>query len=370
MTNPLRVELVEHSLSRANTGIGRYTHELYQNLIRYGDNLSVTLTGDVAPPLAGRFSTLRHFPLAVKAHQRGSIVHFMQIMGCAQMLWHPVRPAVATVHDLGVLICDEDQALFSNRLDRWILDVQLAGLKRMDYLIAVSEFTRQQLIEVLRFPADRVHVVYHGIKHDCFRPIADARAQLAARYPLHSKRHTYDLLYVGSELPRKNLITLLEALVQLKRQGILARLVKVGDAGGAKWRERFLADVARLHLDDDVLLIGSVPEDDLPLFYNAVDVFVTTSLLEGFGLPVLEAMACGLPVVCSNAGSLPEITGAAARLVNPRSPVTVAEAIAALLREPAHRNLLREPGLVQAATFSWENATSRLVQIYNKIIAQ
>ena len=127
MTPELRVELVAHNPLQAVSGIGRYVRELYSHLAPL---IPVQICTPIDPPLTGHFSFLHHLPLGVHNHHLGSIVHFTQIMGCAQMLWRPARPAVATVHDLGVLVCKEDEVLL-NRFDRRILDLQIAGLRRI-----------------------------------------------------------------------------------------------------------------------------------------------------------------------------------------------------------------------------------------------
>ena len=357
----MQVELVAHNPAHSVSGIGRYVRELHHRL---SDRISVRLVTPIDPPLARRFTFLHQFPLGLRGHRPGSIVHFTQIMGCSQMLWHPVHPAVATVHDLGVLVCKEDEALF-NRFDRLILDLQLAGLKRMDHFVADSAFTRRCLIEALGIAEQRIHVIHLGVDREHFRPVPEARTRIAERYNMQSTRHTHDLLYVGNEQPRKNLGMLLSALAKLKSQGHHLRLIKVGKASGERWRKRFLADVRRLHLNEDVVVVDRVPESDLPLFYNAADLYVSSSLLEGFGLPALEAMACGTPVVCSDASSLPEIVGDAAVLIDPRDPNSLAAAIAGVLDSAPLRRRMRERGLTQAARFTWEQSADRLVQVYN-----
>jgi len=359
----LQVELVMHNPLHSVSGIGRYVRELYRHL---SDRIPVRLVTPIDPPLASRFTFLHQLPLGLRGHRPSSIVHFTQIMGCSQMLWHPVHPAVATVHDLGVLVCKEDEVLF-NRFDRWMLDLQLAGLKRMDRFVADSTFTRRCLIEALGIPEQRIHVIHLGVDREHFRPVAQARTRIAERYNIWLTSHTHNLLYVGSEQPRKNLGVLLSALAKLKSQGYHLRLIKVGRAGGERWRERFLADVQRFQLNGDVVVVNNVPEPDLPLFYNAVDLYVNSSLLEGFGLPILEAMSCGTPVICSNAGSLPEIVGDVAVLINPRDPDSLVTAIAAVLDDPAFRESMRRRGLAQSASFTWEKSIDKLIEVYRSI---
>jgi len=359
----MQVDLVANVPLGSVSGIGRYLRELHAHL---QDRIPVRVVTPIDPPMTRFFPPLHYFPLGLRGHGPGSIVHFTQIMGCSLMLWRPVRPAVATVHDLGVLVCPEDELLF-NRFDRWLLDVQLAGLRRMDRFVAVSEFTRRSLVESLGIPEERVHVVYSGVRREQFRPVTKSRALLAERHGVPLLADTRDLLYVGNEQPRKNLRVLLSALAKLKAQGHRLRLIKVGGAGGERWRQRFLEDMRALQVDGDVLIVDFVSETDLALFYCAADLYVTPSLLEGFGLPVLEAMACGTPVVCSNAGALPEVVGDAGRMVDPRDPHSLASMIASVLDDSALRRGMIASGMVQAAKFTWENSAEQLVQVYRSI---
>jgi len=359
----MQVELVAHTPLGSMSGIGRYLRELYAHL---QDRIPVRVVRPIDPPLSRFLSPLHHFPLGLRGHQPGSIVHFTQIVGCSLMLWRPVRPAIATVHDLGVLVCPEDELLF-NRFDRWLLDVQLAGLRRTEILVAVSEFTKGSLMECLGIPEDRVHVIYEGVDRERFRPVADSQPLLAERYGVHPLIDTFDLLYVGNEQPRKNLGVLLKALARLKAQGCPARLIKVGAAGGERWRQRFLEQIRALQVDGDVVIIDSVSETDLALFYCAADLYVTPSLLEGFGLPVLEAMACGTPVVCSNAGALPEVVGDAGRMVDPRDPDLLTSTIASVLDDSVLRRRMSERGMARAARFTWQKTAEHMIQVYRSL---
>jgi glycosyltransferase involved in cell wall biosynthesis len=361
----LQVELIAHASPNKVSGIGRYISELYQHLQAH---IPVRLASDIMPPLAKRLSILENFPIGVQDHQPGAIVHFAQIMGCALMLYKPLRPAVATVHDLGVLVCPEDEVLF-DRVGRAVLNVQLEGLKRMNAWIAVSRTTAQDLIERLGVPANRVHTVYHHIDPALFRPTQDAYLALPDGMRFKTDRYQAYLLYVGSELPRKNLVALLRGLKLLKQRGYALRLIKVGRSGGVRWREMFLRQVHEQGLCDDVLLLEQVDEAILPLIYNAADLFVTTSLMEGFGYPVLEAMACGTPVIASRIGSLPEIAGDAAIWIDdPRDPRLVADRIAQGVDAPESRSALRQNGLTRAGKFTAEQAISETLKVYQSIV--
>jgi glycosyltransferase involved in cell wall biosynthesis len=357
----IEVELVEHSPGAPLTGIGRYTRELYDRLLPH---VSVRLTTHIDPPFAtGHLSFLHHLPVGVRAHQAGNIVHFTEDMGCSQMLWSPVRPAVATSHDLGMLVWPPE-ANMHRPLDRVLVWLSYLGLKRMDAIITISEYSRQTIIQRLGIPAERVFTVYSGNDNQLFRPIPDARAKLAAHYDLPDSSKYRNLLYVGSELPRKNLATLFRVLTLLPKN---VRLLKVGVAGGRRFREHTQKLIARFDLGERVLFLEQVPEQDLPLFYGAADVYLCASFLEGFGHPVVEAMACGAPVVCSNNSSLPEVAGDAAILVPPANAEAYAEAVLLVLDDNGRREQMIERGLKRAASFSWDQTAKGVAEVYQLI---
>lgn len=363
---PFQVELVEHSPGALHTGIGRYTRQLYHHLAQRSDRMTIRLTSTIAPPLAGRFSFLRHLPPGIRDHHAGSIVHFMQIMGCAQMLWGTVRPAVATVHDLGGLVWNTELRKI-NYLDRVLFTLSLAGLRRMNAVLAVSEFTRQSVIKHLPLPPERVHTVYSGVDLTLFRPIPDARQQLSQRYPLPGPRDARYVLYVGSELPRKNLETLLRAMAIVRQEQRNMYLLKVGKSGGEPFRAHTLRLLRNTGLSDCVHFYEDVPDVDLPLFYGASDVYVCPSLLEGFGFPVVEAMACGTPVICSNTSALPEITGAAALLIQPTHAAALAEAMLNLLNDARLRAQLVDRGLRRSTAFAWQRTVEGVLDVYQQV---
>jgi glycosyltransferase involved in cell wall biosynthesis len=363
----LQIEWVQPPVNSKRTGIGRTVHGVMDHL-QAESGIQMREVTQMRLPLANRFMPLRQLPLGIHDHRPGSIVHFMQIVGCAQMVWRPVHPAAVTVHDLGVLICAEDAVMF-NRLERRLLDLQYAGLPKTDALIAVSGFTANSLQTALGIPPELIHVVYNGVDHLHFRPYAGARLLLANRYGLPFDKGVVTLLYVGSELPRKNFTTILEALAILRQRGAKVRLIKVGGAGGERWHDRSLSAMHRLGLGSgtDVIFFESVPDDDLPLFYNAADLFVTASLLEGFGLPVLEALACGTPVIAASAGALPEIATDAALYFDPHDVEGLVEHISEAAGNFELRDRLRRRGLDRAQCFSWEQSAQQLLTVYRSL---
>jgi len=356
----IEVELVEHSPGAPWSGIGRYTRMLYRH---FPSRVSARLTTQIDPPLARYSSFFHHLPVGVRRHRPGSIVHFMEDLGSSQMLWRPVRPAIATSHDLGMLVWPQEGTMHRPP-DRIMWHLSYLGLKRMDAVIAVSEFSRRMVIKRLRIPPERVFAVQSGVDASRFRPVPHARAEIAARYGLRDSAEDKYLLYVGTEIPRKNLVTIFKAMARLPGN---IRLLKVGDPG--HWRFRAATDrvLRELELEDRVIFVDEVTEDELILLYNAADVYICSSFLEGFGLPVLEAMACGTPVVCSNASSLPEVAGEAAILVPPADDRLFAEAIMSVLSNEGLSEQMKAKGLKRAGLFTWSRTAGGVVSVYEEV---
>jgi glycosyltransferase involved in cell wall biosynthesis len=200
---------------------------------------------------------------------------------------------------------------------------------------------------------------------DRFRPVPpDEARQVAGRLGLDGPF----ILSVGARQARKNVPRLLEAFTALRARGSRHRLAL---AGPTLWSDPTLsAALARHGLGDAVVALGYVDEQDLPALYSAADLFVLPSLLEGFGLPVLEAMACGTPVVCSNTSSLPEVAGDAALLVDPLDIGEIADAMARVLADAALAAELRRRGLERAARFSWQRTARATVAVYRDVASR
>lgn len=356
----LKVDLVTRKPRRSVSGIGRYVRDLHEQL---GAHVDAQLVRPEAPPLAGRFPSLQHLPIGVSGRRAGSIVHFTEIMGSALMLWNPPRPAVGTVHDLGPLEFPAEWAMH-DPLARMLLRLALAGLRRMDHIVTVSEYSRQSVLRHLRVQPDRVTAVASAVDHTIFRPLPGALAELVAKRPDLQRCTRPWLLYVGSELPRKNMPVLLEALQILSRTFPGVSLLKVGAAGQPAFR-RETVERARHHgVEGRLHVVEGLSDAELALLYNAADVYVHPSMLEGFGYPLVEAMACGLPIVCADRTSLPELVGDAALTVDANHPGAFAAAAAAVLGEPQRRGALREAGLRRAARFTFQQMASEVFAVY------
>ena len=274
----------------------------------------------------------------------------------------PLRrvPTVLTVHDLIYHLFPEHH----KPLNYWFLNRAMPlFVQRARAIIAVSESTRQDLIRCYGVPPDKATVV-HEAAAPHFRPASpEAIAAVRARYKLPEDY----ILTVGTIEPRKNLSRLLDALQRLQQEGDDARLVVVGSRG---WLyEGFFRHLEELQLGDSVLLPGYVPDADLPAVYSAAKVFVLPSLYEGFGLSVLEAMACGTAVVCSHASSLPEVGGDAAHYFDPTDVEEMAQTIRAVWHDEALQAEMGRRGLAQAARFSWARAAQETMAVYQRAMS-
>lgn len=271
-------------------------------------------------------------------------------------------PMVVTVHDLSFLRYPDSFP----PVQRTYLRTQVRrSVLRAARVIAVSEATRQDLIKLFEVPANRVDVVYNGIDA-AFHPAPDDQVALFRRQKGLPDRF---VLHVGTLEPRKNLVRLVHAFDLVRRQTDHwpdLRLVLVGGKGW--YYEEIFEAVQRLQLERNVLFTGFVADDELPWWYRAASVFAYPSLLEGFGLPVAEAMACGTPTVTSSLSSLPEIAGDGALLVDPTSEEELAAALHRVLTNPNLARDLRERGLRQAARFSWSHTASETAEVYRRVL--
>ncbi|MBI3959908.1 MAG: glycosyltransferase family 4 protein [Chloroflexi bacterium] len=269
------------------------------------------------------------------------------------------RLTVLTVHDL-IFAAYPQHHTYTNRA---FLQVAMPLFVRAaDAIIAVSQQTRRDLVDRYATPPAKIQVIYEGID-DRFAPIgSDWQSDLRGQY---SPDRPY-LLMVGTLEPRKNHATAMRALARLKQAGHPQRLLISGGQGWLFEPVRRL--VEELGLTGDVTFAGRVPDDDLPALYAGADALLLPSLYEGFGFPVLEAMACGTPVVCSNSSSLPEVAGDAALLVPPTDDEALAAAVERILTEPGLAADLRRRGAIQAARFRWERCAAETVAVYEELI--
>jgi len=358
------------------TGTSRYTENLYQGLKTAGIDASLAFPEPVLfwPPVQNGLKRLgvdvkaffASYPLKVRPGQ-ADIYHLtIQTLASLLMVQRFEAPVIVTVLDIIPCLVRRNPELntFRHARDFVFYRFSMAGLKRASALVAISEYTKRTLVGTLGLPADRIHVIYPNIDLAVFHP-QGVPAAFLEKYGL--SRNSRHILYVGTNDPRKNLPTLVQAFSLLKQSCKNIKLIKVGADPFPQERRRLAGLIAQSGLEEDVLFFDNVPDEDLAHFYNFADLFVFPSFYEGFGIPVVEAMACGTPVVCSNATSLPEVAGSAARLVDPGNIESLADVMDETLEDQGLRERMRIDGINQAARFDGEETVQYLIKIYQTL---
>lgn len=269
---------------------------------------------------------------------------------------------VVTVHDLGCFIFPQYHAAANYQFVTKHLHL---AARRANLIIAVSESTKKDVQRYLHIPDEKIEVTYEAAGDIFFnRHPPDSIAAMKTKY--HITKPYF--LAVGSIEPRKNLsraLVAFKALLEMK--GANYQFVI---AGGKGWKnEAFYTLLKKLDIDSHLVFTGYVKEEELPPLYQGAEAFIYPSIYEGFGLPVLEAMASGVPVITSNVSSLPEVAGDAALLVNPMEVFEIYEAMEALVTNPSLREDLKGKGLEQSKKFSWEKTALDTLKIYRKVFS-
>ena len=373
----MRIVIDIQSVIGQKTGVGKYTEGLVKGLSRLPDShrfilfyfnfhsrfkgleLSVKNFTNKGVKLPGRlFSFL---------WKKGCSFKFDRLSGEADLFHFPnfiSRPVksgktVVTIHDLAFRRFPQ----YIEKKNLAFLNDNLPGtLARADKIIAVSRFTKDELLKFFPVPEKKIKVIHEGIDRS-FRQINDhlQLAKVREKYKLPEKF----LLWVGTLEPRKNIFGLLEAFAIFKaRDKTNCKLVMAGKRG---WNyQGFFEKAQNLSLSDDVLLTEYVADEDLPFIYNLAEVFIFPSFYEGFGLPSLEAMACGLPVITTPA--LGEVVEEAALIVSPYEASEMARGMAEVLENTDLKASLIQKGLKQIEKFSWSKAASQTLSLYEETI--
>lgn len=377
----MRIGIDYTAALRQGAGVGRFVRNLVAALIvRDHDNTYTLfyprqdrrgppLTLPTAANVAGRPLLLSERALNAVWYKLGLPIPIEAFGGHAD-LYHfldfvvpPIRhgSVVLTIHDLSFLLVPEcAEAGLRAHLER----VVPIAVREADFITADSENTRNELTTLLDVAPDRIAVVYGGVDAN-FRPVTD-EVQLEAARLKYGLFFPF-ILYVGTIEPRKNLGRLLRAYTSLRVNHRARHRLVV--AGGLGWLyQDVLREIDELAAEHEVVFLGRVPEVDLPVLYSLADLFVFPSLYEGFGLPPLEAMACGRPVLCSNTSSLPEVVGDAGVLVSPFDVDGLADAMAELLGDPDQRAALGRRGIERAREFTWDKSAERLLDVYRRVV--
>jgi len=357
------------------SGIGNYAYELARRL---RDGADLRFTGNVYGRW-GKGRTMPELPFPVQEARMFPYGVYRRVWHAAPIPYHclfpqraaltaffdyivPPRmdgPVITTVHDLTYLRYPE--TMKRQNLRRISRDIAYS-LERSSRVMTISSFSRGEIVELLGVPEEKIEIVPPA---PCLSPAAAETGAVRARYGISRPF----LLYVGTIEPRKNLMTLLKAFRLLRRESGLGHQLVL--AGGLGWGgEEICRSAEAAGLLEDVVVTGYLSTAERDALYRNADVFVFPSLYEGFGIPPLEAMACGCPVVCSGAASLPEVVGDAARLVRPADESSVAEGIWQVLSDRAYRSDLVEKGYRQSKTYSWSASAQKFTDICRAVLAE
>ncbi|MDH7488469.1 MAG: glycosyltransferase family 1 protein [Anaerolineae bacterium] len=368
----LNAQLLSLSDSYRGAGIAHYIHQTLIHLPRAGAHTYIAFVADKAFRADGMEIVPSRLPTArppvrilweqtflpVELARRG--IDLLHAMAFVTPMLSSVT-SVVTVYDVSFALFPESFRPFN----RWYLTTMTRrSVRKARAVLAISQNTADDLHRLWGVPREKIHLAYCGVD-DIFRPLP--ASEVASFREANGLPAQY-ILFVGTLEPRKNVVRLVEAFALLKKQDLPHKLVL---AGGKGWMyEPIFAAVERLGLASDVIFPGFVPRQELPLWYNGAAGFVYPSLYEGFGLGPLEAMACGTPVVVSDRASLPEVVGDAGLTVPPDDVSALAEAMAAILREPSLAAQLRERGLRRAGEFTWERTAQATVQAYECVMSE
>jgi glycosyltransferase involved in cell wall biosynthesis len=356
----------------AQTGVGRYITNLINEIIEIAPTdlcfSALSLSSDKVPIGIKRLN-LKGIMSGIspgRPLQQLTIPWSVYKSGC-ELYHYPSfdppfifkGPIIATCHDIEPLRCPE---LFSTRI-YWYYRMFTKGLRRAKRIITVSENTRKDLVDLLGIAPERITVIYHGVSPS-FKRIEDPRG-------LNALRNKYQLperyiLYIGNTMPHKNLPRLISAMCYVHEQEPDVELV----LGGRRDKHRPSLEhmIKMTGLENYARFLGIISDDDLPTLLSGARAFVYPSLYEGFGLPVLEAMACGVPVVTSNRASLPEVVGDSALVVDPKDSREIARAILRLLRNPIEAKHFINASLNRVKQFTWRRCAEQHISVYREVL--
>ncbi|MBU4349100.1 glycosyltransferase family 4 protein [bacterium] len=298
----------------------------------------------------------------VHAPSAERLVGGIDIFHASDRLDPPLKKAklVVTIYDLTPIKFKE---FFTEKAARYFAEYFKSVIPKADMVVAISQCTKNDILEYFDIAEDRIQVTPLAA-NDNYKRILDKEVidGIKEKYGIDKNY----VLFVGTLEPRKNIANLVRAYSilpdYLKRDHLLVICGKKGE-----YYEEIFKTVEKLGLEDKVIFTGYVPDKDIPLLMNGAEIFVYPTFYEGFGLPLIEAMACGTPVISSNISSIPEVIGNAGILINPNDVEELNDAILKLLTSETLKNQLSKKGLKQARKFSWKTTAKKTVEIYNKI---
>lgn len=328
------------------TGMGRYVQELLPQLQKYKEFEWITLK---PKPIKGYRTIWTHTILPLH-----TLIKRIDLLFCPANLIPIYVPRstkiLVTVHDIRPKIFPE---VYSKKVRRYYEFEYSFLFKRADGIITVSEYSKSEIEKFFPESKGKVYVVYNGLDHSKFKNLNLPRKK--------------QILFIGSIAKHKNIGSVIKAFSQIYKE-IPHKLIIVGTRDKGLPYEEEIKEIAKNLPEDRIKFTGSISDEDIVKLYNESELFIFPSLHEGFGLPPLEAMACGCPVLASNTSSIPEICGNAAIYFNPLDTQEIATKLTKLLQDQALLEELRQKGLERAKIFSWEKTVEETIKVIKKIL--
>ncbi len=379
----MRVTFEGQTIAKSNmTGIGYYAYNIIKNVLKidhenlysinvfdfFGRNNSVE---NIAKTLDGTSTNIRacvHLPYGLYAryHSIFGKLPYELYFNSKSDLYHffnyiiPEKVSgktITTIYDMVYKLYPETMNDVNHRIFRKHL---ARSCNEADAIITISQNSRREISELMNVPSDKIHVTYCAVDASVYYPRKD-KELIRMKYGIDGPY----ILYLGTLEPRKNIPALIKAFHSVSQRLDGIKLVLAGSRG---WKsENIYSLIDELAMTDKVIFTGYVAENDKPVLYSCAEIFVFPSLYEGFGIPPLEAMACGTPVICSNTSSLPEVVGDAGVLVDPKNEEQLAYEIERLMNDSSEREILSGKGIIQAKKFSWKDSACTILDIYNKL---
>ena len=361
------------SLLSPLTGIGRYTYEISKELLSKKDDFDVEFfygyySKNLIEPSVK--SELKSFKAIIVKNQLikklvRKLVFFLSKISAQtyDVYWQPnfipnngikAHKIVTSVHDFSFILYRDFHP--KERIE-YLEKYFFTNVAKSDMIITGSEFSKQEILEQLNFYNEQVQVIYHGINHDLFKIYNDSKVN----FELPEKF----IFSVGSIEPRKNLVGLLKAYNSLNKE--FKKEYKLVLAGFKGWENEEIINLIEQD-KENIHYLGFVSDSELAKVYNLASLFVFPSFYEGFGLPVLEAMACGTPVVCSDVTSLPEVGGDAVMYCNPNSIVDIKNKIEMVLQNKKLQHEMTVKGLERAKKFTWKKSAEEHMRIFKEVL--
>lgn len=377
----MKINLELQPCLKNKSGIGIYTYELARilqkkNGIELSGNIFNFLNrNDISKDIEGlnmNINICSIFPYGVYRRVWNRVhINYNKLFNSHDELYHffnfIVPPkitgkVITTIHDMTYILYPE--TMDEKNLKRITDDIDYS-VNRADKIITVSESSKNDIIKYLKVPSSKIEIVYNGVDYDRFNKdySNDEKRAVKNKYSLPEKY----MLYMGTLEPRKNIESIVKAYSVFKKN--YNSKIKLVIAGKKGWLfESIFQLMERLNLEDEVIFTDYVDEEDKPIIYQMSSLFVFPSIYEGFGIPVLEAMAASVPVITSNVSSLPEVAGDAAILVSPKDIDAIAENMNKILTDNRLRESLINKGHIQAKKFTWEASAEKLYKIYKSMM--